>query len=126
MKTKMFLFQAIWVLAFLMVSCSPEDLASCDSVDLGDDLSCPSSVDAVATFCSDGTTNAYYTYKGSKYECTGTESSTCNDARSKISAKLIEAGCSGKKSGSLNSVDVKLSAMAEKLLLEVKSKSLCN
>jgi hypothetical protein len=126
MKTKMFLFQAIWVLAFVMVSCSPEDLDSCDSVDLGDDLSCPSSVDAVATLCVDGVTNAYYTYKGSKYECTGKESSTCDGALSKISVKLIEAGCSSKKTAGLNSTNPKISAMAEKLLFEVKSKSLCN
>lgn len=126
MKARKYFFLSGIALAMAFVSCEVEDPDSCVSEDLSSDFSCPASVDAVATFCSDGVTNSYYTYGGSKYECTGIAENTCDGALSSIRNKLISKGCSGKKSGSIEAANVKLSAMAEKLLLEVKSKSLCN
>ena len=125
MKNKNFLFPVLMAFAVSFTACEAISDESCDGLDLAeDDLTCPSDVDAVATFCSDGVSNSYYTYGGGKYECTGIEASTCDNAIRTISNKLIGEGCSSaKKSSSI--IEVKLSSMAENLLIKVKSESLC-
>ena len=111
-------------LAVSFTACDEPVEESCDGEDLSEDLSCPTDVDAVATFCSDGINTSYYTYGGGKYECTGVEASTCDKAISDISTKLIEEGCAGKKTASIG--QEKLSSLAERLLIQVKIESLCN
>ena len=65
------------ILAVAIVSCDKQDSKeSCDSEDVTGDFSCPVNVNAVATFCSDGVNNAYYTFNGVDYECTGVGAST--------------------------------------------------
>ena len=123
---KKYLFLMMAAAGAMIVSCTTTDPESCDSTDFGPDFNCPTTVDAVATFCSDGVNNSYYTYGGKKYECTGIEASTCTAATDSIATILISKGCSGKKSGSLKSMQTELSDFAEQLLLEVKSESLCN
>lgn len=127
MKKKILFVSVAVAFAFSLtfVSCSVVDSESCDSEDVSGDYSCPTNVSAYATFCSDGITNSYYTYNGTKYYCTGVEASTCDAALQQISAALIEAGCSTKKSGSIQMANYKLSAMAEDLIAQVRSKSLC-
>lgn len=114
------------ILAFGFVSCETEPGESCDGEDISGDLSCPANVDAVATFCTDGVNKSYYTYGGNDYYCTGSDASTCEDALAAIGTALIEAGCSGKKSGSIEAAQLKLSALAENLLQEVRTQSLNN
>ncbi len=126
MKTFKYLMPAFIAVLVYFTSCTPADTNSCDSENLSSDFNCPTNVDAVATFCSDGVNNSYYTYNGDKYECTGIEASTCDSAINAIGVKLIEAGCGSKKSASLDAMNIKLSAMAERLLLEAKNKSLCD
>lgn len=121
MKTKKILFPILMALAISFASCEEVIDEACNSEDLAEDFGCPADIDAVATFCSDGITNSYYTYGGNKYECTGVDASTCDAAINAIGIELIELGCSAKKSG-----NVKLSSMAEDLLQEVREKSLCN
>lgn len=126
MKTTRYFFMLAFAVSFTFVSCETENTESCDAENLADDFNCPTNVDAVATFCSDGVNNSYYTFGGTDYQCTGVEASTCDAAVQAIGAKLIESGCSGKKSGSIGDASIKLSVMAEKLLEEVRTKSLCN
>lgn len=114
------------IFAFAVISCDKEeDKETCDSEDLAADFNCPVDVDAIATFCSDGVTNSYYTYNGNDYMCTGVDVSTCDDALNSIGAALLEAGCGTKKSGSMDAVKIKLSSMAENLLEEVRTQSVC-
>lgn len=103
-----------------------ENEESCDSEDLTEDFGCPVDVDAIATFCSDGVNNSYYTYNGNDYQCTGVDVSTCDDALTEIGVALIEAGCGTKKSGSIEAGKIKLTEMAEQLLAEVRAESLSN
>lgn len=126
MKAKKYVYLMATILAFGFVSCETEPGESCDGEDLSADFSCPASVDAVATFCSDGVNNSYYTYAGNDYYCTGVDANTCQDALNSIGTALIEAGCSSKKSGSIEAAQLKLSALAENLLQEVRTQSLSN
>ena len=114
------------VLAVAFVSCEKdEDKETCDSQDLADDFNCPVSVDAIATFCSDGVNNSYYTYAGTDYMCTGVDATTCDNALSQIEDALIEVGCGTKKNGVEGGIKVELTAMAENLLEEVRTQSVC-
>lgn len=127
MKTKRYLFLIMMVISALVVSCADEkDPDSCDSEDLSADFGCPVNVDAIATFCSDGVSNSYYTYNGTDYQCTGVEAATCDAALDQIGAALIEAGCGAKKSGKIDAGLIELSAMAERLLDEVRCQSICD
>lgn len=127
MNTKKYFLWIMMILAVSVISCDKdEDEESCDSENLSEDFGCPVNIDAIATFCSDGVSNSYYTYNGNDYECTGVEASTCEVALTQIGVALIEVGCSSKKSGSVDAGLIKLSTMAENLLEEVRSKSLCN
>lgn len=126
MKAKKYVYLLAMILTFGLVSCETDPGESCDGEDLSSDFSCPTNVDAVATFCSDGVSNSYYTYGGNDYYCTGVDASTCDDAIAAIGTALIEAGCSGKKSGSIDAAQLKLSELAENLLEEVRTQSLNN
>lgn len=126
MKTKNYLFIFLMLIGALLVSCEEEDAESCDSEDMSEDFNCPTDVSTIATFCSDGVNNSYYTYAGTDYQCTGVEASTCMGALDAIGIALLEADCTtAKKSGSVVAVvNVKLSVLAEDLLKEVRSKSI--
>jgi len=128
MKTKRYFFLVMMIFAVAFVSCDEdEDDETCDSENLSEDFNCPVDVDAIATFCSDGVSNSYYTYAGSDYQCTGVEAATCDQALTDIGIALIEAGCgTKKKSGAYDAGMIKLSAMAENLLDEVRTNSVCN
>ncbi len=127
MKTQKLFFLIMMVLSVAFVSCDKDDdKETCDSEDLADDFGCPTDVDALATFCSDGVNASYYTFNGTNYMCTGVDVSTCDNALNQIGALLIEAGCGTKKSGSIEKGMIELSAMAERLLSEVRTESLCN
>ncbi len=128
MKKLRFLFLIIMALSVALVSCEDDDdKETCDSEDLGDDFNCPVNVDAIATFCSDGENASYYTFNGNDYMCTGVDVSTCDNALNQIGAALIEAGCgSKKKSVDIEDVKVELTALAERLLAEVRTESLYN
>jgi len=114
--------------ATVLLSCKePEPEESCDGNDLADDYCDQLDIDLVATFCSDGTNNSYYTYKGVKYECEGTESSTCDTALALITTqmKLDQPDCFAKKSrNDYETVKTKINERAEKLLMEVRLKNL--
>ena len=121
MKILSLLFSVFVVLTISFSACEDTDSEeSCNSEDFADDFGCPADVDAVATFCSDGVNNSYYTYGGEKYECSGVDASTCDSALTQIEEELISKGCSSKKSGK-----IALTKMAEKLLLDVRENSLC-
>ena len=121
MKILSLLFSVFVVLTISFTACEDTDTGeSCNSEDFSDDFGCPADVDAVATFCSDGVNNSYYTYAGEKYECSGVEANTCDNALQEIEEKLIAEGCGTKKSGT-----IKMTQMAEKLLQEVRENSLC-
>jgi hypothetical protein len=127
MKTKRYFLWLMMILAVAVISCEEDEAEeSCDNENLAEDFGCPVDIDAIATFCSDGVNNSYYTYNGNDYECTGVASATCEVALTQIGVALIEAGCSSKKSGSVDAGLIKLTAMAERLLEEVRLKSLCN
>ncbi len=119
MKTSKYFLMAFMALAMAFTACEETTEETCDSENFKDDFNC--SADAVATFCSDGTNNSYYTYNGEKYECSGVDASTCEDAIAALGADLIADGCSGKKSATM---DVKLSNLAQTLLSEVRTHSL--
>lgn len=126
MKTKRYLFLIMMLIAALGISCNEDDdEETCDSEDLAEDFGCPVDIDAIATFCSDGVNNSYYTYSGNDYLCTGVDAETCDEALNQIGIALIEAGCSSKKSGS-EAGFAKLTSMAESLLKEVRMESLCD
>ena len=129
METRKYLFWIMMVFAILVVSCDKDDeddKESCDSEDFSEDFGCPVDVDAIATFCSDGTNNSYYIYNDTNYVCSGVEASTCDEAINQIGILLIEQGCGTKKSGNIDAGLIELSAMAERLLIEVRTKSICN
>lgn len=119
---------AMMIFAVAFVSCEKdEDDETCDSENLSEDFNCPIDVDAIATFCSDGVSNSYYTFAGNDYQCTGVDAATCDEALNQIGVALLEAGCgSKKKSGAYDAGMIKLSAMAENLLEEVRTNSVCN
>lgn len=127
MKTKRYFLWIIMAFSVLIVSCEEtKDAETCDSEDFAEDFGCPVDVDAVASFCTDGVNNSYYTYNGTNYMCTGVDASTCESALSQIELILINAGCSTKKSSEISQGKVKLSQMAEQLLDEVRNESICN
>jgi len=127
MKTFRLFFWIMMVFSIALVSCEKdEDDETCDSEDLAEDFGCPVDVDAIATFCADGVNASYYTYNGSDYMCTGVDVSTCDDALNQIGTALLEAGCGSKKSGSIEKGKIELSAMAQQLISEVRTQSLCN
>lgn len=128
MKKSNFLYMLFAIfISVSLISCEELVSETCDSEDFGEDI-CPADVSVIATFCTDGVSNSYYTYGGDTYECTGVDASTCDDALLAIGIKIIEDNptCSTKKSGELASVDYKLTQLAESLLSEVRAKSLCN
>jgi hypothetical protein len=128
MKAKRYFMLAMMIFAVAFVSCEKdEDDETCDSENLSEDFNCPIDVDAIATFCSDGVSNSYYTFAGNDYQCTGVDAATCDEALNQIGVALLEAGCgSKKKSGAYDAGMIKLSAMAENLLEEVRTNSVCN
>ena len=129
MKTQKYLFWIMMVFAILVVSCDKDedDKETCDSEDFSEDFGCPIDVDAIATFCSDGVNNSYYIYNDTNYVCSGVEASTCDEAINQIGILLIAQGCgTKKKSGSIEAGMIELSAMAERLLDEVRTNSVCN
>ncbi len=126
MKTKKFLYLIMMVLAVFAISCDDEAEESCNKEDLAEDFGCPVDVDAIATFCSDGVNDSYYTYSGTDYYCDGVDAETCDAAIQQVGIALIKAGCGTKKSVNIEVASIKLSKMAEELLNEVRNKSLCN
>ena len=122
---KKYLFLMMATVVAMIFSCTTTDPESCDNFDFGQDFSCPDNVETNASFCSDGINKSYYDYNGNKYFCDGVEPTTCDSALNKISLILLENGCSQKKSGSLKSMQIRLSEKAEQLLIEVKSEALC-
>lgn len=127
MKTKRYLFWIMMILAVMVVSCSEEeDGESCDSEDVSEDFNCPADVDAIVAFCSDGVNNSYYVFNGTNYTCTGVDVSTCDEALNQIGVVLLDVGCSSKKSGKIEAGLINLTIMAENLLEEVRTNSVCN
>ena len=128
MKTKKYLIWVMMILAAFIISCDNEDDAveSCDSEDVSEDLSCPTDVNTIASFCSDGESDSYYVFNGTNYYCEGVDVETCDSALYDIGIALLEAGCGDKKSAGIKNVKIKLSEMAEKLLEEVRTESVCN
>lgn len=119
----------LMALAISFTSCGDTDPEeSCDGEDIAEDLGCPVDVSIVATFCSDGETNSYYTYDGNNYDCTGVEASTCDDAIAAIGVQVLidNPDCVTKKSADYDAGKAKLSALAQNLLNEVRLQSLCN
>ncbi|NJO89652.1 MAG: hypothetical protein HC831_12430 [Chloroflexia bacterium] len=61
----------------LLLSCKdkePEE--SCNQTDIGE-LCTQLDIEILATFCSDGESNSYYTYNDKKYVCDGVDANTC-------------------------------------------------
>lgn len=112
----------------LSFSCGGDDEPeeSCDGNDLADEFCSQLDIDLIATFCSDGKSNSYYTYNGEKYTCTGVEASTCADALTAITAKMRtdQPDCFA-KSTEENEAAAKiiLSETAKNLLLNVRLNS---
>lgn len=128
-KFNVLLMLVAMAISVSFVACGgDDDEESCDGEDIAEDLGCPTDINVIATFCSDGITNSYYTYGGENYDCTGIEASTCGDALDAIAIQVIEdhPECATKKAGSFETANIKLSQMAETLLADVRSKSLCN
>lgn len=127
MKLKKYLFVSLVACSAIFSSCgekTPEE--SCKKNDLGKEFCKATKMEAVATFCSDGVNKSYYTYNGEKFECTGVDASTCSAALATISAKILETeGCVTKSNEGIG-LDVVLTKLAQEVLLEVKSESLCN
>ena len=112
--------------ASLLLSCTetePEE--SCDAEDYCEQLP---DIDLIATFCSDGESNSYYTYNGVDYTCDGVESSTCATALSDISAQMMadQPDCFAKKGNKegVKALKTRLSNNAEKLLMDVRLNSI--
>jgi len=127
MKTKNYFYLIAMVIGSILISCEGvEDLESCDGEDLADTFCEQLDIDLIATFCSDGVNNSYYTYNGVDYQCDGIEASSCESALSNITAQMQkdEPDCfAKKKSTDFESANKKISIMAENLLLEVRNKS---
>lgn len=122
---KKYFFLILTAFAFTFSSCDKKVEESCDGENMKDDFNC--NFDVMVTFCSDGENKSYYTYDGNKYECTGSAASTCDAALQQLSAAFIAKGCDGlSKSGKVDLVNIRLTEMAEKLLMEVRSESLNN
>ncbi len=119
---------AVLVSGLLFTCGDPESKESCDANDLADQYCSQLDIDLIATFCSDGENNSYYTYDGDKYPCDGVESSTCTAARTAMIAKMKEnePTCITKKSSKENytAAKTKLSKTAEKLLRNVRLNSM--
>lgn len=125
MKKNWFLV-ALTAVALVFTQCDTVVDDTCDNYDAGTEL-CTNDFSAIATFCSDGINNSYYTYNGKDYECTGVEASTCDAALQSLAADLIAAGCeTAKKSADVQTIKVKLTGFAEHLLEEVRTQSLTN
>ena len=124
MKAKKYVYLMAMILAFGFVSCETDPGESCDGEDLQEDFKCDFEV--IATFCSDGVNNSYYTYNGNDYYCTGVDANTCDEALASIGTALAEAGCGSSKSGSIDAGKLKLTELAENLLEEVRTQSLSN
>lgn len=123
MKVKKILFPVLVAAVVAFSACGGEDpVESCDGEDIGADL-CSNDFSAVATFCTDGENNSYYTYGGDDFMCTGVEASTCSAALDSIAVKIIESGCETGKSAEIMA-KANLSKMAEKLLEEVRVQSI--
>ena len=131
MKKQKYLFLLIMAVAFSFASCDKDEdekKETCDKEDLAADFGCPTNIDAVATFCTDGENKSYYSFRGKKYYCTGVDANTCEDARGKIGTILSTDGCSSKiknPTGIANG-EAKLSEMAERLLDKVRENAICN
>ncbi len=122
MKAKRFLFPVLMAIAVAFTACEeaePEE--SCDGEDLGE--MCSNDFAAMATFCSDGVNNSYYTYGGDAYECDGVEASTCDNALNDLAIQIIEDGCETSKSAQVTT-HAKMTKMAEELLNQVKLESI--
>lgn len=129
MKTKKYLlFMLMALVSVAFVSCTEDDPEeTCDSDEITDAYNCPTDVEIYATFCADGETNSYYTYDGVDYPCTSIDASACSKALDDIGLQLLEdhPECFTKKSGDTELAYLKLSNLAEGVLAEVRSKSLC-
>lgn len=123
MKVKRILFPVLMAAAVAFSSCGDDDPdESCDGEDIGAEM-CSNDFSAIATFCSDGENDSYYTYNGEDFMCTGVAASTCDDALSQIAVKIIESGCETGKSAEI-AAKVQLTDMAEKLLEQVRKESI--
>lgn len=127
MKLKKYLFVSFVACSALLSSCDKTPEApSCKGEDLGKQFCQATKIEAVADFCSDGVNKSYYTYNGKKYECTGVEASTCSAAQEAIATEIMKIdGCVTKSNEGID-LEVVLSKLAQEVLLEVKSESLCN
>lgn len=118
---------AVFISGLLFTCGDPETKESCDANDLADDFCSQLNIDLVATFCSDGVSNSYYTYDGKTYTCTGVDASTCTKALADITAqmKIDQPNCFVKSTPEkLTAVKTKLSKTAEKLLRDVRLNSM--
>jgi hypothetical protein len=118
---------AVFISGLLFTCGDPEPEESCDANDLADDFCSQLDIDLVATFCSDGESNSYYTYNGDKYTCDGVAASTCTDALAAITAKMRtdEPTCFAKSTPeNYTAAKTKLSKTAEKLLRNVRLNSM--
>ena len=112
--------------ASLLLSCTKDEAEeSCDGEDYCEQLP---DIDLIATFCSDGEANSYYTYDGEAYACEGVEASTCATALDGIATQMRadQPDCFAKKSNieSVKALKTRLSNNAEKLLMEVRLNSI--
>jgi len=112
----------------LIISCGEKDPEeSCDGNDLADDFCSQLDIDLIATFCSDGESNSYYTYNGVNYTCEGVEASTCTKALADITAQMRtdQPDCFAKSTEeNYAAANTKLSKTAEKLLIDVRLNSM--
>jgi hypothetical protein len=118
---------AVLVSGLLSTCGDPEPEESCDGVDLGDQYCSQLDIEIIATFCSDGENNSYYAYNNKNYTCDGVAASTCGDALDDIAAQIRtdNPGCSKKNTKeNMAAIKTKLSETAEKLLRDVRLKSM--
>ncbi|MDA3890861.1 MAG: hypothetical protein PF517_04265 [Salinivirgaceae bacterium] len=125
MKVRRILFPVLMAMAVSFSSCGEDDPEeSCDGENIGEEM-CSNDFSAVATFCTDGENNSYYTYGGDKFECDGVDANTCADALDAVAVKMIEAGCETGKSAEIKA-QAKITKMAENLLVKVRQESISN
>ncbi len=118
---------AVLVSGLLFTCGDPEPEESCDGNDLADDFCSQLDIDLIATFCSDGENNSYWTYNGETYTCDGVAASTCDDARSAMTEKMRtdQPTCFAKSTEEdFAAAKTKLSKTAEKLLRDVRLNSM--
>ncbi len=121
MKTLRLLFPVLLGFALVFTACKKEEAKeSCDAEDYADDFQCPNPT--VATFCigTDANNPSYYAYNGTTYKCAGVEPNTCSVALAQMEEAMKAVGCSAKA----GSIEVKLTAKAEELLVKFQSQSL--